>query len=300
MENGIGQISNEIDGQLATRRIDELRPHPSYSRHQLAASTQQISALASVGASAFRDPIVITQDRVIIDGYARWELARTLDRKTVLCIECQLTEEEGLRMLLQRHRRSNGLNDFCRILLASEIESCLKGKAESNQRDGGRNKGSAKLTEADRVDVRKQVADAAGVSVGNVAKVRQLMSNTTPEILQALRSGEIRIHRAWRWSTMPAEKQRELLRLRGIEKAVKKTVRTLVSRQRTEISRSPDNPPSFTSSALRELAKHLSTSESSKLGEVSMALIDAPGKCVFLTKELYQMLEEQQELLPPC
>jgi hypothetical protein len=300
MENAIGQISNEIDGQLATRRVDELRPHPSYSRHQLAPSTQQISALASVGASAFRDPIVITQDRIIIDGYARWELARTLDRKTVLCIECQLTEEEGLRMLLERHRRSNGLNDFCRILLASEIEACLKGKAESNQRDGGKNKGSSKLTEAEKVDVRKQVAEAADVSVGNVAKVRQLTSNAPPEILQALRSGEIRIHRAWCWSTMPAEKQHEQLRLRRIERAVKKTVRTLVSRQRTKISRSHDNSPSFTGSALRELARHLSASESSDVGEVSIALVDVPGKCVFLTKELYQVLEKQQELLPPC
>ena len=298
MENGIEKISSEIDGRLATLRIDELRPHPAYSRHQLAASTQQISALASAAASAFLDPIVITQDRIIIDGYARWELARKLDRKTVLCIECQLTEEEGLLMLLQRHRRSNGLNDFCRILLASEIESCLKDKAESNQRKGGQNKSSSKLTEAERVDVRKQVADAAGVSVGNVAKVRQLTSNAAPEIIQALRSGEIRIHRAWCWSTMPEEKQREQLRLRRIEKAVKKTVRILVSRQRTELS--PDNPPSFTGSALRELARHLSTFETGEVGEVSVALIDAPGKCVFVTKELYQVLEGQQELLPTC
>jgi hypothetical protein len=63
------------------------------------------------------------------------------------------------------------MNDFCRILLARELEPCLKAKALSNLRFGGRMKGSSNLTEDAKVDVRKEIAAAAGVSVGNVTKI---------------------------------------------------------------------------------------------------------------------------------
>jgi len=58
------------------------------------------------------------------------------------------------------HRRSNGLNAFSRILLALELELDFKKKARSNQRSGGQAKGSSNLTEADRVDVRSEIAAA--------------------------------------------------------------------------------------------------------------------------------------------
>ena len=45
--------------------------------------------------------------------------------------------------------------------------------ARQNQRVGGQNKGSSTLPEADRLDVRFAIASTAGVSVGNVSKVKQ-------------------------------------------------------------------------------------------------------------------------------
>jgi hypothetical protein len=82
---------------------------------------------------------VITRERIVIDGYARLELARLKGRLVLPCIEYELTEEAALRWLLQRHRRSNGMNDFCLILLALELESGSREKALSNQRLGGQN-----------------------------------------------------------------------------------------------------------------------------------------------------------------
>jgi hypothetical protein len=49
---------------------------------------------------------------------------------------------------------------------------------------GGQNKGSSKLTEAERLDVRREIAAAAGVSVGNVSKVKRLKVTAHPELLQ--------------------------------------------------------------------------------------------------------------------
>jgi membrane protease YdiL (CAAX protease family) len=72
---------------------------------------------------------MITRNGAIIDGYCRWELARRQGRTTVACIEYDLTEEEALHWLLQRHRRVEGLNAFCRILLALDLEPWLKEQA---------------------------------------------------------------------------------------------------------------------------------------------------------------------------
>ena len=70
-------------------------------------------------------------------------------------------------------------------------------------------KGSSNLTEDAAVDVRKETAAAAGVSVGNVTKVKQLVGVGHPELLEALRGSEVSIHRAWKWSTGSPDQQIE-------------------------------------------------------------------------------------------
>ena len=72
-------------------RIDELRPHPSYVRHHLSVPAHKLSALADLGDVALRDPLVITRDGTILDGYARWELARLRGRPTLNCIRYEMT-----------------------------------------------------------------------------------------------------------------------------------------------------------------------------------------------------------------
>lgn len=286
--------------QLVTRPVRELRPHPRYIRHRIAVSARQTSSLIDQGEAAFCEPLIVTQDRFIIDGYARWELARTAGRETLSCIEYQLTEEEGLQMLIRRHRRSTGVNDFCRILLALELEPWLRDKAESNQRYGGHNKGSSRLTEADKLDVRRLIADDAGVSVGNVSKVKQLTSTAHPEVVAALRSGEIRIHRAWLWSKAPLREQLDRLRTHRIEGELKKTARTLISRQLGEVSEGRSDLPSPTLADLDILVRLISTPEDSRIGPVTMAVVEAPGNGIFLTEQLFQSLQSLQESHPLC
>ena len=279
-------------GQLVTCRLGELHPHPSSVRHHLAVPACKLSALAERADLAFQEPLVITQDGTIIDGHARWELARLQGRQTLRCIEYELTEAEALHWLLQRHRRSNGLNDFSRVLLALELEPWFKEKARANQRVGGEKKGSSKLTEAERLDVRSEIAGAAGVSAGNVSKVRQMTTTAHAEVLQALRSGEIRIHRAWRWSKESPEEQREELWCYRNKRGINKSVRTLVSRHQSKSS--PTVPD------VGDLIRLLSALESGKLGPVSVAVTNAPGRAVFLTEELFRILGTHEELAFTC
>jgi len=225
-----GQQLDDIQRRLVTCRLDELRPHPSYVRHHLTVPAFQLSALTERGNLALLDPLVITRDRTILDGYALLELARQQGRPTLPCIELNLNEAEGLQWLLWKSRRSNGLNAFSRILLALDLEPGLKEKARSNQRAGGQNKGSSKLTEDKRLDVRSEVARAAGVSVGNVTKVRQLMKTANPKLQEALRAGQISIHKAWQWRQLSPQGQLRELGLYLGQRGTNKLIRRLIKR----------------------------------------------------------------------
>jgi hypothetical protein len=281
----------EVHRQFVTYRVDELHPHPSYVRHQLTVPASKLSALAERGDLAFQEPLVITRERTILDGYARWELARLQGRLTLPCIEYELTEADALRWLLDRHRRSRGLNDFIRVLLALELEPLLKEKARSNQRAGGRTKGSSKLTEAERTDVRSQIATAAGVSVGNVTKVKQLVGSGHPDLLEALRGSEVSIHRAWKWSRESAGRQIDGLRTYRNARGVNTAIRELVARHKPNSLATPD---------LMSLVRRLSRFKAEESRSVNVALIRVPGKTIFVTEELMQSLPPYQESIPIC
>lgn len=279
-------------GQPVICRLSELRHHASYARLRRTVPVSRLSALAEQGELAFREPLAITRERIVIDGYARWELARLKKLLVLPCVEYDLTEEEALRWLLQKHRRSNGMNDFCRILLARELEPCLKAKALSNQRFGGRMKGSSNLTEAATVDVRKEIAAAAGVSVGNVTKVKQLAGIGHPELLEALRGSEVSIHRAWKWSREAPDQQIEALRAYWAQRGVNKSIRDLIARHKQK--QTPTAPE------LGSLARQLSKLEPYESNSVRVSVIRAPGKMIFLTEELIQSLGPYQESMPIC
>jgi hypothetical protein len=216
-------------------RVAELRPHPSYIRHQLSVSASRLSALAALGGPAFREPIVITRNRTIIDGYVRFRLAQEQGRETLLCFEYELTEEEALRWLIQSHRPSWGLNAFSRVLLALDLEPFLHEAAQANQRIGGQHKGSSNLTEAQRVDVRSQLATAAGVSSGTITKVKQLTESAHPRIKQALNAEEVSIHKAWTWCRLSAQQQlekfEEYLSRKGVNQTSARLIQKHVARQ---------------------------------------------------------------------
>jgi hypothetical protein len=111
----------------------------------------KLSALAQRGDLVFREPIRITCDGLVIDGYVCLELARQLDRTELLCLEYDLAEAESLKEMLKAHQALKGFNAFQRTVLALDLESEFQEQARSHQQEGGRHKGSSKLTEAGRL-----------------------------------------------------------------------------------------------------------------------------------------------------
>jgi ParB-like chromosome segregation protein Spo0J len=269
------------------RSTNELRKHSAYADLQLSVSPAQLAALKRLGDLAFKDPLLVTRQGVIIDGYARKEYAESLGISTLLCVELDMSEDEALRVILNKHRRSAGWNDYNRIRMASRLEEVevVRRRAQANQQAGGHFKGSSKLTEA---NVRKEIAGAAFVSEGNVTKVDQLR-NADAEVLKAVASGEIRIHRAWLWREMSWQEQREQLKQHRL-RVLKQKVSTLVQKRRANRKQAELNL--LMVADLPQLIQRLSTlrlGDSAESESIPIVRIDAPGGVVFLTTELYEL-----------
>jgi hypothetical protein len=292
--------SNGIKGQFLTCSVCELRPHPTYARHNLSVQAHKLAALADLGDLAFQCPLIITRDRLIIDGYGRLELAKHEGRTTLQCVEYDLDEQEALKWLIQTHRPSPGLSDFIRIELALDLELYFQKKAVRNQQEGGRGKGLSKLTEAERVDSRREVARVAHVSLGNVHKVKRILAHACLSLLEAARTQEVSINLADKWSHEPETEQQEHLRLFRIEKGIRKKARQLVAAHLTQESMAKADDHVFrVSDLVRRLNQLTDTApeQSNELGSIEINLVSGPGRAIFVTAELIEALRPQHKEL---
>jgi ParB-like chromosome segregation protein Spo0J len=280
----------DLPCQLVVRSLDELRPHPSYVRHQLSVTASQLSALLELGDVAFQQPIVISIGGVIVDGYARLELARRQGRRSILCLEYDLTEEEALRWLIQTHRPLRGLNPYNRTLLALDLAPSLQEAARTNQRIGGQNKGSSNLTEAQKVDVRSKTASTAGVSSGQVAKVEQVSKCAPPRVQDALKSSEIRVHKAWQWRRLTPQGQEEKLEDYRSQKGTEQTSRRLIQKHVQRLVPTQLIPPT-----LGELLKPMLPDRAVVLDLIVVSEIGAPGKIAYLTGDAMLTLRRTEK-----
>jgi len=228
---------------------------------------------------------MITSDRIIIDGYALLELAREQKRPSLHCIEYDLSETEALKWLLHRHRGSAGLNDYSRIMLALDLEPELTEKARKNKQIGGQQKGWSNLTKAEQVHVRYEIARAAGVSVGNVTKVKQLNTSCVPDLIKALYDDEISIHWAWKLRDESPEDQLDALGRQRFERGLRAEVRQRASRRRRESS-----VPQNTS----EIVKRLTDLGSEKLEAVRVTILKGFEPEIFITEALAQIIGWEQ------
>lgn len=273
--------------RLISCPVSDLRPHPSYARHKLSVDAAQLSTLADRGDRAFCDPIAITFDRVVIDGYARLELARRRGRPMLDCFVHELGTEDALEELIRTHSGSQGLPDFVRIEMALDLEPHFHARALMNQQSGGQGKGLSKLTAAQQINTRREVARLAGVSSGNVHKVRNILTNACPALLEAAREEEVSINLAEKWCRKPEAQQQQYLRLMRIDRGLRRKARNLVAAHLDRIS-----PSSSQVIRLSDLVELLTD-----IGSVEVAIVDAPGKAIVVTRELIHSLAPRQGVL---
>jgi hypothetical protein len=266
-------------------RTDEICPHPAYAQLGLAPSSRKLSILAQRGVLAFQEPLIITQDRILVDGYARWRLAQVRQRGELLCVEHDWSLDESLLQLLQLHSCNEGLNDFVRVVLTLQLEPLLQERARANQQAGGQLKGSINLSEAVRLDVRDTLATIAGVSPCYISRIKKFLETSHRDVLEALRTGEIKINKAWRWSSASHANQLENLQEFRAKKGIKSTIRRLVSKHRSR-----QRPLELRAD---HLLNALSSLPHDDLRSVEIHAIESPGRLLFVSNDLLRDLDRQ-------
>ena len=232
--------------RLVDRPTATLRPHPTYQALCGPIAATRARRVAQQR-GPIRAPLVTTSDGTILDGHARWQVALDRQQSSLPCLEYDVTDEEALQIVIQQHRASEGLDAFCRIVMALELEPFFKACSRRSRPETGARTLSSNLTNAERRDVRKAIASVAGVATGNVTKVKQLLNSVVPEVRERLVRGEVRIHRAWQWRTLTPKAQRDALWEHLHRRAIKTTIARLVRAHADAgtVTRLPDLPGFF-------------------------------------------------------
>ena len=110
----------------------------------------------------------------------------------------------------QKGRRN--LTDFQKIELELGDKADLALLAKHNQIRKPIDSVLSTLTkQIEPINTREELAKSAGVSAGNVYKVEKILEQASPELLTAVRTGDVTINLASQLATLPKAKQAEVI-----------------------------------------------------------------------------------------
>ena len=265
--------------RLVRRAPGQLRPHPVYPNVRAPAAT--VKTPHGLAGPPVMAPLLTTRNGLIMDGHERWQLAIGEARPSVACIEYDLTDEQAVLFMLKQQCRPDRLNAFGRIVMALTLEPHWRARARQRQRQGSTRKLSSTLTKADPIDVRAEIARAAGVGAGNVTKVRQLLKTATPVVRDALRRSEISIHRAWQWCRLEPDRQNARLDQYRSRTDIRHTIRHLLRRHRDKQDKVL---------TIEQFARLIAGSTQGELAHATLRVVDLPGHALIVTRDLYDQL----------
>jgi hypothetical protein len=143
----------------------------------------------------------------VLAGFGRWQLALFQHKEEIACIEYALDRNEALQFILVHHRPLPAWNPFVRTCIGLTLMPYFQQRALENMRLGGKYKGSAKLPEAQTIDVREEIAAVAGVGARNVSNVQLILARAHPRIKDAVRDSRLSINRAVQFCKLSYFKQ---------------------------------------------------------------------------------------------
>jgi hypothetical protein len=195
------------EGRPVVRSPKQLRLHGALDELGCCCTIEELNHAAQLKDWPELEPIRVTTKGRIFAGFGRWRLATLEGKHEIACLEYPFSDDEALQLILTHHRPKRGWNDFVRIRLALTLQPYFQQKALENMRAGGKYKGSTNLPEAERIDVRQEIAKAAGTGFRNVDKVKAILLHAHPSIIAALQTDRVKIHRAWKWCTLSKSDQ---------------------------------------------------------------------------------------------
>ena len=286
--DAVADTPEHHDGSSRARLVDRstksLRPHPVYLElFGPLAATRARRVGQQTG--SIQEPLLTTTDGTILDGHARWQVAIERAQPMLPCFEYELSEDKALQVVIERHRASEGLNDYGRIVLALRLEPYFREHCRRQQLARSNDLPSSNLTNDTRRDVRKDIARLADVSTGNLTKVKQILDSVIPEVRERLLRGEVSIHRAWLWRKRPRKGQRDALWDHLHLGSLKKTIDRLV-RAHAEAGASVQSVDDLAPIVLGGLAKL-------DADDITVTVVDVPGRAVVVTRACYNELLEK-------
>ena len=175
-----------------------------------------------------RDAIV-TWRGIIVDGHNRFNVCVTHGISFEIKEMDFESREEAKLWILDNQLGRRNITDAMRIELALSKTELLRQKAKENQiRAGGDKTRAGALLELsskpgeEPIDVRKAVADEAGLSDRTVQNYMHVLKHGNPELLERVKSGDIKIKTAFRLQS--SELLKQLKRVDKLYSCIKKSI----------------------------------------------------------------------------
>jgi hypothetical protein len=225
---------NRLEGRPVVHSPEQLRLPRALEDLGWIGLLDEFNDAARLTNPSVTEPILITTNGTILAGFGRWRLAVFDGRHEINCIEYPLSEDEALQFILTHHQTRCGWNAFVRIRLALNLEPYFQQRALDNMCAGGKYKGWANLPEAQHIEVRQEIARAAGVCARNVSNVKTILQTAHPRLKEALRDGTLTINRAIQFCKLPRAEQLEQFIRYSEERATNKVIRQSIARPKED------------------------------------------------------------------
>ncbi len=225
---------SRLEGHPVVRSPEQLRLHRALEELGWTGVIDEFNDAARLTKPSVTEPILITTNGTILAGFGRWRLAVFERRPEIHCIEYPLSEDEALQFILTHHQTRCGWNAFVRIRLALTLEPYFQKRALDNMRAGGKYKGWANLPEAQHIEVRQEIARAAGVGARNISNVKTILEVAHLRLKEALRDGTLTINRAIQFCKLPRAEQLEQFIRYSTECATNKVIRQSIARPKEQ------------------------------------------------------------------
>jgi len=157
---------------------------------------------------------IILWDGIIIDGHNRFYICVKHGIEFEVKEMSFESREDAKLWIVENQLGRRNLTDAMRIELALCKEEMLRERAKVNQFCGGRpkigeEKGFTKSPKVvdESINVHKTIADEASVGHGTLQRYMRIKAEGSPELLEKIKAGEIKIGTAYRMLPKELEKQ---------------------------------------------------------------------------------------------
>lgn len=183
-------------------------------------SDERLQLLANITRDGFRESIIVWLGRgILIDGHNRLDIWRTafssdLDNGPEIIERPFKDREDAMGWIVRNQLGRRNLTDAQRVVLAMKLKPALAAKAKENQSVGGAagaeqtNRGlTISSNPVQPVNVRAEVAKAAGVSEDTVAKVSTVIASGDQQTTQDMLAGKVSVNAAAKRVKAAADQQ---------------------------------------------------------------------------------------------